>query len=327
MVSLDAVAKALRGLRGKTLVTFQSIGDLDGVCSALALKELFPGAEVRMIDSVNSQTKKLLNALGIDLKKIDSLEKYENIVLVDVSNKDLLGDWGEKIADFAGKKIVLDHHFHSQKLPASMTYIDSKKVACCEIVFELLKKQGKINQKNSLLLACGIIADSAFFKSASPLMFKALGELIEKSGKSYGEIMELISTAPDVSEKIAFLKSAGRARLKRAGDFLIAVSEAGSFELGCASALVSIGADFAFVGNAAEGRISGVKKNTVKYVNIGVVMERAGKILRGSGGGHENVGGATGKPELVDEALDACARLVEEELKKKISGIKIKEVL
>ncbi|MBI5228791.1 hypothetical protein HY991_01680, partial [Candidatus Micrarchaeota archaeon] len=103
------------------------------------------------------------------------------------------------------------------------------------------------------------------------------------------------------------------------------ISECGAFELYCASKLVELGCDFAFVGNKKEGKLSGVKNESVRIGSVGRLMEAAGKIMGGSGGGHENVGGAKGKKEKVEKALDACVKMVEEEIgKEEKNAVKIK---
>ena len=314
MVSLNELARELSGLKGRTLITFHSIADLEAVASAVVLSSAVPRSEVRLIDGVNAQTRRVLGVLGLKVLPIEELN-YKNIVLVDVSNADLLGRMKEGILGFRGKLIAVDHHYHTKELHGTV-YVNRARTSCCEIIYELLKKMKKrIDAGEALLLCAGIVSDTAQFKSANGFTFKAFSALLEKSGRSYQEILELVKNREDVSERIAKLKALQRAKLVRVGDYLVAASEAGSYELGCASALVQEGCDFAFVANAEEGRISGLKREEISFANVGEIMERAGRILKGSGGGHTNVGGARGRPEFVAAALKECTKLVEQEIR------------
>ncbi len=309
---------ALDSLSGTTLITFQSVGDVDAVASAIVLSELVPKSVVRSTGELNAQARKLLSHFGLAVPKIESLEEYDNIIVVDAGNAGVLGKWGGAIERFKGKTMVIDHHFHSHPLPAVFTYNDSGKSSTCEIIFELSKLRGKkIGKREALLLAAGIISDTAFFKSANDASFAALAELLEiigRGNKDYDEVVSLIKMQPDVSERLARLQALKSAELVQKGQCVVAKAFSNAFELSCASILVEAGADYAFVGNKKHGRVFCVRSDAAK-ANVGKMMEHIGRVLGGSGGGHEKVGGANGLPENVEKsvalgvslALSACA--------------------
>ncbi len=315
---LDA---ALRRLSGPTLITFQSVGDVDAVASSLALAELVPQSVVRATGELNAQSRRLLAHFGLAVPKIESLEGFKNVIIADAGNAGVLGDWGVSIEKFRGKIVVVDHHYHSKPLPAFFTYEDVGKSSTCEIVFELSKlpgRKGALGKREALLLAAGVISDTAFFKSANDSTFAALGELLDVIGSGntdYEKVVKLIMMQPDVSERLSRLEALRGAEITRRGNCLVGRAYSNAFELSCASTLVEAGCDYAFVGNKKHGRMFCVRSESAKG-NVGKIMERVGIAMGGSGGGHEKVGGANGKPENVENAMALCEKLALGQCKK-----------
>ena len=317
MADARTALQYLSRLKGKTLVTFQSLADLDAVASAYALKLLVPRLEIGAADSANSQVKKVFKALSLrQIEPFESLEDFENVIIVDANNAAVLGKRGQEIQDFPGKIIVIDHHLHSKKMKSDFAWLEPEKTSTCEMVYALLKEaKKKIDARTALLLAAGIISDTAVWKSANDDSFLAVGELLKLAGKGekeYETVMKLVSSRPDVSHRKKRLDAAARAEVTQKGEVLVAVSTSEGFEMSCAAALVELGCDYAFVGNPKKGRVFGVKASNAPG-NIGLIMEEAGEVLGGSGGGHENVGGAEGKAEKVRNALEKCRELALEE--------------
>ncbi|MBI3587947.1 DHH family phosphoesterase [Candidatus Micrarchaeota archaeon] len=315
----EKFAKALKGLKGPTLVTFHSLGDIDAVGGAFALKTLIPNSEVRASGGVGAGARRLLEKLHIPLPKQMSksdFSRFGSIVLVDVGNPDLLGEFGGEFKGFAGTLAVVDHHYHSNNLKAGHSLIERDASSSCEIVHELLEAAGvEIGENEALLLLAGILADSAFFKSARKRTFHSFSRLLQKTSLDYPSILDLAMPRRDVSEKIARLRCVQSAKFERAGEFVVGHSLSSAFELSCASALVECGCDAAFVANPKEGRMSGAKRSALRGVNVGKLMETAGRAMGGSGGGHENVGGARGRKEAVQKALERIVKLAVRKLK------------
>lgn len=310
--------KKLFSFKGKTLVSFHSIGDLDAVASALVLENVLQqkrvDCEVKALDSINSASKTVLKKLWLpEIEKAGALD-YDNIILVDVSNPDLLGEKADEIARFKGTLVAVDHHYHSNHLRNAYLFVNQKSSSVSEIIYAMSKlTRVKLSRKHALLLLAGILSDTAFFKSAKNETFKAVSELLDLGGANFREVVELTETRPGLSEKTAVLKCVSQARFERFRESIIALGESPCYELGCASALVCIGADFAFVSNPKEARISAAKAVSAKG-NVGKIMEAVGKSFGGSGGGHEAVGGAKGRKERLSNALGECVRLAKKNL-------------
>ncbi|MFH0971815.1 MAG: hypothetical protein V1835_04580, partial [Candidatus Micrarchaeota archaeon] len=130
-------------------------------------------------------------------------------------------------------------------------------------------------------------------------------------------VYDLLDVRDDVSEKIAIVDAIKRAEIERVKDSMIASSHVSAFELRCAAALVQLGCDFAVVANQKEGKMSAVKSRAIqlKKLNVGRMMDEVARHFKGSGGGHEMVGGANFEHGLdAFMAADTLMARVREEL-------------
>ncbi len=295
-LTLKQLVRELRQLKGKTAISFHSLGDVDAVASAFALSRLVKDSQVRRIDSVNSQARKVWGRLNLKLEPFreNELAAFENLILVDVSTPTLLGNMEKEIARFGGNLIAIDHHSHNHPIHGKI-YCDPGRSSCCEVVYDIYKEaRKKIDRGTAAFLALGIISDTAYFKSATKSAIIALGECLRNSVMELQEFYDLLSVREDPSEIIALVEAVKRAKLERLGDVVIAESQVSAFELRSAAALVQLGIDFAVVVNQKEGKISAVKARThmLRKLNVGRMMDEAARHCHGSGGGHEMVGGA-----------------------------------
>lgn len=308
MASLAELAHTLRALKGRTLITFHTLGDADAVCSALVLQKLLrTSAEVRSPDALSAHARHVLRQLELPEPPLIEHLNYDNLVLVDVSTPVLLGDWAHQIQQFKGTKIIIDHHAHKIPLRADCYYNDWQQGSTGEIIYKLARyMRHTIREQEALLLLTSVIRDTALFRSATSYSFEVVSALLRKTKWPYSKVRGLADNRPDVSERIARLKAGQRAQLYKAGDLVVATAVVNAFELGCASALVEAGADVAFAANPSASRISAVKRETLVGVHIARVMEKAGYVLEGSGGGRETVGGAQGQAHKLSAALEAC---------------------
>ncbi|VVB68140.1 manganese-dependent inorganic pyrophosphatase [Candidatus Norongarragalina meridionalis] len=303
---MKRLARELSSLRGETAIYPHSIADVDALAGAMVLRDILKRrgitSSVHLVDTANRQARKVMEALRLPIPSALPATDADNVILVDVSNPDLLGGLQLK-----GKRIVaIDHHFHSNHV-RGYVHVERGAASTCEAIFLLAKEMKvQLNAKQSSLLLAGILSDTAFFAGANAATFPIVAELLKKA--DYAKTAAFVREEPDMPQKIAVLKAMQRAQYEKAGKGIVAWSNAGSFELGAALALTDAGADFAFVANPKEGRISGAKRAAAKG-NIGKIMEKAGRSFGGSGGGHESVGGCRGKPEKTQAALDECLRL------------------
>ena len=312
--------KVLAGISGRTAISFHSRADPDAVASAIAIAPLVPRAVVRCPDEVDSSAKNLLASLGYGMLafcKPQEIHQYQNLVFVDVSNSDLMGPIGGELGKFKGKILVVDHHLHGKRMKCDASLIQREKSSCAEVVLQLWLACGKkLPPQLAQLLLAAVVADSADLKSANAQTFEAVAYLLQRSGTTYPQARQLVIRPPDVSEKLATLKAAANASITRVGPSLVVAStQTNAFELACAQALVACGADVAFAANPDKGRISGVRRESLPAtVSVGLIMEQAGRVFKGSGGGHANAGGARGSSRRTPMALAECIKLAQKQL-------------
>jgi len=204
---------------------------------------------------------------------------------------------------------VIDHHSaHTDPLKSKFSYLDARRSSACEIVYEFLRERKvRIDPTTATLLVAGMVADSAHFASADMRTFEEVAQLLQLSKISYRELADFINSKPDVSYTLALLRAVKDARISKVGNFVIAVSSVKSFEAGAAEALLELGGDVVFVGCAGrEARISARTHHSMAAcVDLPELMKRAGKVLGGSGGGHECAAGADGPHvKKLEEALE-----------------------
>ena len=312
----------LHSLNGKTLITFHSIGDVEAVASALSLAKLLKNAQVKSPDKTNSASRHLLQNLAlpvIPIVKPNELNNFDNLVLVDVANKNMLGKFGEEVAKFKGKIIAIDHHEHDKMLANASVFEFIHRTSCCEVIYDLYRvSRKKMDSTTATLLLTGVIADTARFKTANRQTFSAVSQLLIASGKQYGDVLSLARAMPDNSEVKNVFQALRKVKLIETPVGLIGVVENNAFESKTCLALVETGCVVAICFNPTNGKVAMVKDTENSHsakVDVGKMLKRFGASVKGSGGGHESVGGLTGKPELVKKIIQKLVIEIKNSLK------------
>lgn len=279
--------------------------DPDAIGSAYALCETF-GGTIGLADGCNKVAFNMIEQIGIQVKEKPKIENYDIVIIVDTSTMAQLNNLNIR------KYAIIDHHTTTALLEKAEFYIHEDMTSTVEIVFRMLKKIGfKISKKVGLALITGIITDTGHLKHATAQTFKYLSDIIKESGVDYFDALELMSSTPqDLSIRIALLKTAMRAKIERANNYIIAISYVSSYGGSAASMLINIGADVSFVGTIKEDgtvRVSGRAKRdlVIKGLNLGKLMEDIGKKNNGTGGGHSGAAGIDALDHL-DKLLFEC---------------------
>ena len=301
--------------------------DPDAVGSAYAMKFLikclFPNVESKIIVpmGISIPSKRLLEKLNFhDLH--EKLEDYVNmVILIDTCSLVQLGSLGDLIKQSSTPLVVIDHHKPLDELSqrSNLMIVDADSSSTAEVVYTIFRELTiNMSSKVAFALLTGLIYDSKRFMLASQRTFMAALHLISY-GADYSEALEILSTDMDMSERIARLKGAQRAKILKVKNWLVAVSHVSSFEASVARALMDLGADVAFVAGSSgrEVRVSS-RSSSHFYNSTGIhlgrdVMEKVGKFIGGGGGGHATAAGANGKGE-VNEVLNLCIKLISEKL-------------
>ena len=146
------------------------------------------------------------------------------------------------------------------------------------------------------------------------------------------QLVELFEIDSDLSEKIAKLKAARRAKIYNSHNHIIVTTEVGAFEPSAASVLVRLGADVAFAGatdDKGKMLISARCRNSFRdksgFNIVTDVFSKLPGFFDGEGGGHPAAAAFNGKGDAI-QALKKCVELTDNALEKKYGkGAQLKE--
>ena len=326
---MKAISNSLKQVKEKkALILVHSLADLDAVGSAFALHSFLRNSSIIASDTPTAKARKLLKFLDSEISVGEKLN-CEILFILDTNSYDVLGGLADAVKKFRGKIFLLDHHsIHPDSIKADHLLVDNRYLSTSEMVHELLTElRFEISQKEAVCLLCGIIDDSANFKNANRKTFQNIARLLGKTHLDYSAVLRITEPDDDISQRIALLTACKRAEVERVGNYLIAKSTVGSFESKAAEALVLMGADFAFVGcnSKNEARISARMRGRLEKelgINLATqVMEKVGRTLKGSGGGHACAAGADGpNRDAFDDAMNECVSLTKELLERKANA-------
>jgi bifunctional oligoribonuclease and PAP phosphatase NrnA len=281
--------------------------DPDAIGCSFALSRAF-GGTIGATDDLSRTGASLADILEARIRINPPMDDYDLVVIVDTSVKTQLGD--RLPASYA----LVDHHLDDGLLEGALFFIQKPTKSTAEIVWTILKKNGKkIDERIALGLMAGVIADTGRFKRASPETFMAAAEILEAGRFDYEKAQEALSVPADLSQRIALLKAASRAEVTRQGDWLVACTVVNSFEGSAAMALVDLGADVAFVaGRHGKGdtvRVSArsSRRAARRGINLAKLLGEVARACAGDGGGHRSAAAMEATGDTSD-ILDACRK-------------------
>lgn len=317
---MDNIISALNALKGSVLVLTHHNADIDAIGSALALslclKQRGVSAKIGVGESVSKQAKKLVEGREIIIDP--DCSSFDNVIVLDTSSPEQLSTIRNLRVD-----VLIDHHEPGKLADqAKVKLVEKDSKSTAQIIFHIVRGCGfKIDKELASLLMAGIIADTAHMRLAGKKELETLLELINH-GANIEQVIQMIETPVDESERVAGLKAAMRADAYKLDDIIIVFSKLVSHEAAACRALVKAGADIAIVAAVKrdEIRISSRGRQSIeKYgINLADIFREVGELIGGSGGGHAQAGSANGsKPGEVHKAFSLILDAVEKKTGKK----------
>ncbi|MFH1107565.1 MAG: DHH family phosphoesterase [Candidatus Micrarchaeota archaeon] len=295
-LDFNGLVAELRGLKGRTVVTGHSLEDVDALASSVVLAELL-GADVRVIDRENAQAKRVSARLGVSVEPfggdLQGLNRWDCIVMVDVSNSQMLGVLAPALESFPGSLLAIDHHSHNNPLECPH-YVDDSRTSCSEIVLDVADALGRTpTERQASLLALGVVSDTALLKSATSRTIESLSILLGITPLDFREMLPILDVEDGAFERVQSIAALQDAVVERRGDAVLAYSSVRTHEHHAAESLVSLGADVAVALNTASGKMSFMRNRNpaVAAINCGKIATQVASEFGGSGGGHELVAG------------------------------------
>jgi nanoRNase/pAp phosphatase (c-di-AMP/oligoRNAs hydrolase) len=323
--------KIIRGA-SRIVITSHQNSDIDAVLSCYVTKKIInklnPRATVDIITpGISLQARKVTESLGIAAEIIegDVLPQYDLCLLIDVNNLAHVGTLRDYVASDRPVAII-DHHRPSIGMPPNaLSIIDDSAVATAEVLCDVMISLNlKPTREETQCLLIGILSDSRRLMIGTEKTLRDVAFLLSH-GASLSEAVATLSMPMSYSEKIARLKASQRISLYSLGQWIVAVSNVGSYEASAARALISLGADLAAVCNELNEEVRLCARASEEFVkntgvHLGEELERLGSMMSGSGGGHASAACVT-IPRQCSEVIDGFLALVSNKLKLPIKKI------
>lgn len=292
--------------------------DPDALASSIAIRSIVESVTnyrppIIFPSGISKVSKRVLDYAKVNVNFYEEIiDNIKALIIVDTATLSQFGALCNDVIQFKDRIFLIDHHLPSIEL-TRLCYgsIIKEEVATSVIVYEISREiRVKLPKTELFLILSGILFDTRRFMVASSTALRVASEIVE-SGVSYTTVINSLQQEMDVSERIARLKAAKRARFYRFDDWIVAVTNVSSFEASAARALIGLGADVVFVASEKDGTVRVSARCTNSFyektgISVGYqVLRRVAEILGGSGGGHHLAGGATvsGNSETV---LEKC---------------------
>ncbi|MGC8710182.1 MAG: DHH family phosphoesterase [Candidatus Micrarchaeia archaeon] len=307
----------------KFLLTFHSIGDRDGVGSAISLSMYLKNSIVGTPDFITNNARRMLDQVGYQNKINPASTKGIDIVIVlDANNLEALGNFKEEVQSFKGKVVFVDHHL----LPPvqnkkHLMFSDESYNSTASIIYDLLKSLGAgVNKKAAILLLNGIISDSADFRNATAYTFKQVSELLDIANMSYSDILEYFHESIPLNSRYSLINDLYSSKVEIVGKYLLIYGKASMHANVAADIAMKLGADASLFWSESEKEVSISSRlrpplDKKLPMHLGRVMQGVSKILGGNGGGHPCAAGAYGpKKEMIGKAVEEALISIKKQL-------------
>ena len=312
---LKEIADRLRDK--KKVILVHGNADVDAVGSAYALARTFPTADICALNGIDRVSKIVAEKNEMNILETFDEKDYDLIVTVDTSSPEQLTDPASLPKE---KTLVIDHHQENGKWDGYDSYIDDSKVACAQIILDIIRENGLDLPKDvGLILLGGMLTDSGHFQFADTRLLDDFSYVMKETGLHMDEVMSLTKSEPSMSERVSVMKCIERSKFDRVGDMIVATSYGGSFEAAGCRALILSGADVVFVASQREENFRLSARATQEMVrrgfNLGEIVKDIGAETVTDGGGHDGAAGLSGVGDI-EAMLHICMQRTMEEFRK-----------
>lgn len=313
-MTLSEITEQIKGK--KKVILVHGNADMDAISSAYALSCCFGPADIFAPNSIDRVSKMVTEKLGINVLETCNMDDYDLAVVVDTSSPEQIGP---EVA-LPKETIIIDHHQRTGKWEGYTCYIDDTKVACAEIILDMIRAENiDFSRDVGLALLGGMLTDSGHFQFADPNLLTDFAYILESKGIEMDEALALTRAEVLMSERVSVMKCIERSKFDRVGDMIVAVSYGGSFEASGCRALMQAGADVVFVASQREDNFRLSSRATQEMVrrgiNLGDIVKDIGRETVTDGGGHEGAAGLSGIGD-VEAMLHICMQRTMEEFRK-----------
>ncbi len=321
-IAMEELCNVIKNSKDKRVVlTFHTIGDRDGVGSAVALSKYFPNSTVITPDFITGNARRMLGYLGMGNAVTEKMpDKPELIVVLDANNLFALGRLKDVLESTKAEILFVDHHAPHKDISLSASMFDDEGYnSTASIITNVFQNIGAdVTRDMAVLLLNGISADSAEMQNSSPLTFRQIAELLEIAKLDFSFFTEYFHEVIPAGNKYRVIKDLVAAKHEIVGDYVMIygrASEHANIDADTALRMNADAAVFWVIGNT-EGSVSARLRPPLDKklsIHLGIIMEDAGKLVGGNGGGHACAAGAYGpKKESAPNAGEEVVRRIKE---------------
>lgn len=258
---------------------------------------------------------------------LEEVGESDYYILIDVGSLGQLGPSASQVAEKGPRVVVIDHHsFVQDNYPkGAQLFIREDYPSTSEIILDLCTSMGyTLSVVEAEALFLGLYYDTARLSIATKQSLLRMCQLTEK-GIEPKTLLSEVEAGMDISERIARLKSAERMSLFRVGEWLVALSDVGSYHSSAARSLLHLGAHVSVVAGEDSSQVTLALRSAQDFfqktgVSLGKdLCPEIASAFSGSGGGHPTAAGARCRgsaQEVLDFTLKLICRLLGEKEKK-----------
>jgi nanoRNase/pAp phosphatase (c-di-AMP/oligoRNAs hydrolase) len=271
------IQKLISLVHGKKVLFLSHVRpDLDTLASAMALTHFFlPHSQSTwgIVEPLNEFLQSQTAFFPIQPNEIESLGKFDCVVCVDFRSPSQAGLLSEAFRSYSGKIIIIDHHSPS---PAEFSRVDFRlikphSIAAAQLVTQMGQfMHASFTKPVAGALAMGMITDSARFLVANTKTFSTFDFLLQKSGKSYEELLTRAVPVPFPSDRVAILHSLKHAKIISIGNYTLASVMLPHQTGFVASALIQLGHDIGVTASYSnDGLFASVRVSARAHSELG----------------------------------------------------------
>ncbi|MGC8669679.1 MAG: DHH family phosphoesterase [Candidatus Micrarchaeia archaeon] len=306
VLDFELLTEKLKSMHDKRIaITFHSIGDTDAIASAYALKAYLPNSKILTPDIITSNAKHITRELGFK----DSIQNVfdpnvESVIMLDVNNFEDCGPFERNLNSFGNEILIIDHHLMKQISKENVSIFNSESYSSTSsIVFSALEALGFSIERNiAIMLALGILSDSAEFKNSNALTFEQIGKLISMTNVDYNTLLQYIHHVAMPEERAEMLMGLFKSSVSVKYGLLFVQGFAKNGANILADNAIRVGADVAIFYSISNGEVSFSARLRPPLdkkfdIHLGYIMKKLAPLIDGTGGGHPCAAGAYGKEQ------------------------------
>lgn len=291
----------------KILLLTHDNADLDAFCSAtmfhLFLKKNKINSSIAVPSHINEQTLSFAINEKISFIVNPNLDFFDFIFIFDFNDYEQLGKLRSKFSKLQKERkfdvFAIDHH-EKEKRSIANGFICPNAFSTTEILFD--KLNNSFSKKMFFYCAIGILEDTGRFLVSSKELFEKMFVCLKNSKKTYSEVYAFARHIIPEGEKIAFLKAASRAQIKKINGFVVIFSNLNFYQGAAATKLLEFGANVSLVyGDDKTGltklslRAETSFKDKFNFDLMKDVLLPLNKLIGGEVGGHSGAAQWSGK--------------------------------